>query len=190
MNSTPFEALPGRVFLDTCIVNLILDYGEQIHEGAAIEETVPPRMREDIEALRDIFATGQRAFWQLAISPLTYREVTVTKEPSRAYNLQRWFFDIWHYWRSFLHSAKDLPSFSEAEETRLRLLSSGVLDVLPDMADRVLLCDAVVYNCDAFCTRDWSTILRHREALRKLPLKIVRPSEWWAEIRPWAPLWV
>ena len=186
----PFDKLPGRVFLDTCIVNLILDYGEEIHEGAGIEEKVPLRMRKDIEALHYIFATGKRAFWQLAVSPLTYREVTATEDASRAYSLEKWFFDIWHYWREFLHSAKELQSFSEAEETRRRLLSSGLLDILPDESDRVLILDAIVYKCDAFCTRDWSTILRNREALSELPLKIITPSEWWAEIRPWAALWI
>jgi hypothetical protein len=190
MNSTNFEAMPGRILLDTCIVNLILDYGEQIHESAAIAGNVPPRLRKDIESLREIFFTGQRAFWQLAVSPLTYQEVTATEDPSGAYYLKHWFFEIWDYWRSFLHSANDLPSLSDAEEIRLRLLSSGMLDVLPDASARVLLCDAIVYRCDVFCTRDWSTILRHRAALRELPIIIVTPSEWWAETRPWAPLWV
>lgn len=190
MNETPFEKLPGRVFLDTCVVNLILDFGEQVHESAIIEESVSPRLRADVEAFRGIFATGQRATWQLAISPLTYREVMATENPSRAYHLEDWFFEIWRYWREFLSSAKDLPSFSEAEETRLRLLSSGMLDVLPDVADRVLICGAVVYKCDAFCTRDWSTILKHRDRLSGLPVRIMTPSEWWGEIKRWAAIWV
>ena len=25
--------VPGRIFLDTCVVNFVLDYGEQIHDG-------------------------------------------------------------------------------------------------------------------------------------------------------------
>lgn len=82
MNEMPFEKLPGRVFLDTCVVNLILDFGEQVHENGIIEESVSPRLRADIEALRDIWTTGQRATWQLTISPLTYREVTATGDPS------------------------------------------------------------------------------------------------------------
>jgi hypothetical protein len=92
--------------------------------------------------------------------------------------------------REFLHSAQDLLSFAEAEETRISLLSSGILDVLPDAADRVLICDAVVYNCDAFCTRDWRTILKHRDLLKDLPLKILTPAEWWSEIKPWAAIWL
>jgi hypothetical protein len=185
-----FEKIPGRVFLDTCVVNLALDYGEQLHDGIPVPEGLAPRLTRDIEALCGIFDTGQRAFWQFAISPYTYREVTTTTDPSRCYELERWFFEIWHYWREFFHSADDLPSFTEAEETRLSLLASGVLDILPDIADRLLICDAVVYNCDAFCTRDWRTILKHRGSLKDLPLRIITPDEWWSEIKPWAAVWL
>ncbi len=183
------DEVPGRVFLDTCVVNLVLDYGEQVHEGVPVPEDLSVRLKSDVEALRSIFATGQRASWQLAISPYTYREVTATVDGRQAHQLEQWFFEIWHYWREFLHSDADLPSFSEAEEARLELLSSGVLDVLPDVADRVLICDAVVYRCDAFCTRDWSTILRFRDKLRDVPLNIITPAEWWAKIKPLAALW-
>jgi len=84
--------------------------------------------------------------------------------------------------------AQDLPSFVEAEETRISLLSSGMLDILRDISDRVLICDAVVYNCDAFRTRDWRTILKHRDTLQDLPLRIITPNEWWSEI--WATVWL
>ena len=84
----------------------------------------------------------------------------------------------------------NLPSFFEAEETRLKLLTSGVLDILPDVADRLLICDAVVYNCDCFCTCDRRTILKHRDALTDLPIKIITPAEWWSEIKPWAAIWL
>lgn len=82
-----------------------------------------------------------------------------------------------------------MPSFIEAEDTRVGLLSSGILDVLPDVADRVLLTDAIVYRCDCFCTFDKRTVLKHRDKLGKLPIQILTPSEWWAQIHPWASLW-
>jgi hypothetical protein len=186
MELAQIKKVPRRVFLDTNVVNVVLDYGEAIHECMEIPEGLDSRLKEDIEALRGIFATGQRAFWQFAISPLTYREIIRTKNCSRRHELANWFFEIWNYWREFLHSADNLPSFSEAEEERLHLISSGILEVLPDMNDRVLLCDAVVYRCDAFCTIDWSTILRYREKLQDLPMRILTPKEWWDMIRIWA----
>ena len=58
------------------------------------------------------------------------------------------------------------------------------------MADRVLVCEAIVYRCKLFCTRDWTTILKHRTDLKELPLDIVTPAEWWMKIQPYARLWV
>lgn len=168
---------------------MALDYAEMIHDCVEVPDDVDGRTRSDVESLRGIFSTGQRAFWQLAVSPLTYREVIRTRDATQRERLASWFFEIWAYWREFLHAAEDLPSFSEAEEERLGLVSSGVLEVLPDMNDRVLICDAVVYRCDAFCTRDWSTILRHRDGLSGLPLSIITPREWWELITEWGEFW-
>ena len=190
MQSETIKNVPRRIFLDTNVVNVILDYGDAIHECTDIPEGLDSRLAEDIKAFRGIFTTGQRAFWQLAISPLTYREIIRTKNLSRRNELSSWFFEIWHYWREFLHSDNNLPSFSEAEEERLNLISLGILEVLPDMNDRFLLCDAVVYRCDAFCTIDWSTILRYRDKLTDLPLRILTPKEWWDIIRDLADIWV
>ena len=47
--------IPGRVFLDTCVVNFILDYGEQIHDGAAHAQNTSERDAHDIDALRMLF---------------------------------------------------------------------------------------------------------------------------------------
>lgn len=184
-----FQDIAGRVFLDTCVVNLILDYGEQIHENLPIPDRCNRRVARDIDSLVGIFATGQRASWQLAISPLTYREVSATRKPARAVALATWFNELWDYWGNYLDTSPDIPSFSEAAELRLQLLTSGILGILPDAADRILICDAVAYRCDALCTRDWSTILQFRDQLHELPLRILTPSEWWSEIRPWAGIW-
>lgn len=185
-----FNDVPGRVFLDTCVVNFILDYGEQIHEGLRPPPDANDRMVQDIEALYNIFFVGQRAMWQLAISPYTYQEIVRTKDVGRRSHLESWFQDLWQYWRDIIHQDDDLPSFIEAEDARVRLLSSAALDSLPDLADRVLVCDAIAYRCKLFCTRDWSTILKHRAELKGLPIEIVTPREWWSKIQPYARLWV
>jgi hypothetical protein len=181
--------IPGRVFLDTCGVNFILDYGQQIHDGAAIPE-VPRRSAEDIEALRNLFLVGQRAMWQLAISPHTYFEIAGTRHNERLSDLHVWFQELWQYWRTAVQSNDDLPSSIEAEDVRVQTLLSGYLTCLPDVADRILLCDALVYRCELFCTRDWSTILEHRSDLAGLPIEIVTPSEWWSLIQPYAHVWM
>ena len=183
------EGMPGRVFLDTCVVNFMLDYGEQIHDGAPVSVDAGDRMVRDIEALRNIMLVGQRAMWQLAVSPHTYQEIAATKAVGRRHRLHTWFNDLWRYWLEIIRDDDHFPSFVEAEDTRVQLLASGSLDLLPDLADRVLVCDAAVYRCDLFCTRDWTTILKHRADLRTLPFDIVTPAEWWAAIRPYSALW-
>ena len=187
---TPLQDVPRRVFLDTCVVNFMLDHGEQIYDGGSIPADANQRVARDIEAMSDIMFVGKRAMWQLAISPHTYQEIAATRDGGRRHRLDYWFEDLWQYWLGIIHENDDLPSFVEAEDTRVRLLGSGILDVLSDMADRVLVCDAVVYRCDVFCTRDWATILKHRDHLSELPLRIVTPVEWWSSIQPYARLWV
>ena len=176
--------IPGRVFLDTCVVNFMLDYGEQIHDGAPVPVGADERTVRDIEALYNIMLVGQRAMWQLAISPHTYQEIAATKTARRRAYLETWFNDLWQHWLNIIHEDDDLPSFIEAEDTRIRLLASGNLNVLLDVMDRILVCDATVYRCELFCTRDRATILKHRADLKWLPLDIVTPAEWWTKIHP------
>ena len=180
--------IPGRVFLDTCTVNFILDYGAQIHDGATHPPNTCERDALDISALQLIFNHGQRMQWQLAISPHTYFEICNTRDTERLSALDFWFQELWQYWRSTIEYNDDLPTFVEAEDERVRFLGSGYFAVLPDVSDRVLLCDALVYRCDLFCTRDRSTIVKHREEFNGLPLEIVTPVEWWQRIKPYAAL--
>jgi hypothetical protein len=174
--------IPKRVFLDTCVVNLILEFGENIHENVEIPESTSARQIADVEALRYIFMTGQRASWQLAISPTTYNEVMATLDTVRRRDLQSWFTEIWDYWES-THMTSELQNASHL------LAFARKLAVLADRNDRRLMLEAICYGCDAFCTRDWSTILKYRTDLLDLPIRILTPNEWWLLIRPWANLW-
>jgi len=181
--------LPTRIFLDTCTLNFILDYGECIFEGTEPPPGTNDRVVRDIHAFYNIFLTGRRAFWQLAISPFTYVEILQTRKLKKRLYLQKWFMEVWDYWLTIRQTAKDFPSFVEAENMKIEVLSSLAPHALNDIEDRVLICDALSYRCDCFCTRDWKTILKYREELRSLPIRILTPTEWWELIRPWAPLW-
>ncbi len=190
MKSDWLPKIPGRAFLDTSVVNFILDFGEQIHDGVEPPSNLTEYQRNDIDALYNIFLTGQRAQWQFAISPHTYSEVITTTNTMRRYTLENWFFDIWQYWQDILHEQNDLPTLKEAEAIRVKLLASEEFHYLPDLSDRLLLADAVVYQCDCFCTRDWNTIIKYRDRLTIINMPIFTPSEWWKEIQPYAALWV
>jgi hypothetical protein len=85
--------IPGRVFLDTCVVNFMLDFGAQIHDGES-PPPVPPREAADIDALRNLFKVGQRAMWQLAVSPYTYSEIARTRDKGRLGHLHLWFQEL------------------------------------------------------------------------------------------------
>ncbi len=178
----------GRVLLDTNIVNFILDWGEAIHDGGEIPAHVPDRDVEDILALREIWLTGQRASWQLAVSPRTYDEIAETTNQVRRTALEGWFGELWLYWRAFFDQYQ--LSESNADLLARQLVPSKILAVLPDYSDRELLAHAIAYDCDAMCTRDRRTILRHRDKLARVPVRILTPTEWWAAISNHAGLWV
>jgi len=182
--------IPGRAFLDTSSLNFILENGESIFDGVQPSGKLSKRALEDIDAFYNLWFTGSRAFWQLAVSPLTYQEISATQEPSKRYYLENWFNEVWSYWLETIDKNNDLPSLMESEKARIHILSSGILNDLHDVNDRILICDAIVYKCDCFCTRDWKTILRKRNLLKTLPIKIVTPTEWWSMIKPYASLWV
>jgi hypothetical protein len=174
--------IPENVFLDTSVVNFILDHEEEIHDGAPIRQDASPWVRRDIVALAGIWLTGQRASWRLTISPSTIAEIQDTRNAQRLQVLLGWASELWTY-------SEECASGSEQREKILfgpTLMTA--LALLPDPADRQLVREAIAAGCDAFCTRDWRTILRHRESLRSVPLSFLSPHEWWQGISPYAAL--
>ena len=124
------------------------------------------------------------------MSPRTYQEIIRTKDPRRRRALNSWLGEILSCWAQVLEDDHEILNPEETINLRRRALASGVLDLLPDNDDRILICDAIAYDCDLFCTRDWSTILKHRDKLPLLSVEITTPTEWWSRIGPWAGLWV
>ena len=176
-----FWRIPSRVFLDTCVVNMMLDFWEQLHSGGEMPTELPPERAREVEALCGICDTGARAMWKFTISARTYRELSATSEVTRRHDLLKWFAELWHYQSEF----SDPTPLSRARLSELR----KQLTVFPDASDRDLILDAIRDECQAFCTVDRRNIIRHREYLKDFPLRIVTPSEWWKEIRPWAAIW-
>ena len=169
--------LPRRVFLDTNVVNFVLDHGASIFDGEVPQEGLSHRDLEDVDALHLIFRTGERAHWELAISPLTYAEISQTRDPARRASLERWFAEVWTYWRECFAEDGTL-SDEYAEELAMTMAQSEQLKAFPDETDRRLICHAIAYECDAFCTRDHKTILRRTKLAPALPLAIFSPKEW------------
>jgi hypothetical protein len=63
----PFEALPRRIFLDSCTAQTLRDYGGYIYEGEPILKSDRIHRVTDglanVEALRDIFLISERALF-------------------------------------------------------------------------------------------------------------------------------
>jgi hypothetical protein len=183
-----WDQIPKRVFLDTSVLNFIFDYGEYIFDGLVPPESLNHYIIKDINALHNVFLTGKRASWQIAISHLTFEEILKTRCLEKRYHLKNWFFEVWNYWLEVLNNNKNEFLYRDEFYLKEYLLSKDFVKCLPDKEDRELICDAVIFRCDYFCTRDWKTILRHREKLKLIPIKIVTPEEWWHLIYPFAGL--
>jgi hypothetical protein len=175
----PYKEIPGRVFLDTNIIDCLVKWPECIFE---MEETPPEmedRLRTDIESLMHVFHVGSRAYWDLVASELTLKELSATQDTALR-------DELLEYGIGFVDGNENKRYASDL--TR-RLRGSSFLASLPDGNDRDLIAHAIAFQCDAFCTRDRRTIHRKKDSLRALPLKILTPAEWWQHIKPWAGLW-
>ena len=67
-----FDALPRRVFLDSCTLQTLQDYGEFIWENVELSPSDCihgiPGGYEELDALRAIFFVNQRAMFEFALS--------------------------------------------------------------------------------------------------------------------------
>ncbi len=176
----PFEAIPRRIFLDTNVVNLMVKYSEQVFEQAWLPDGLDRTRAHDVEALMHVFHFGGRAPWEIVASRKTLSEIGETPDPA----VRDGLFD-------YAGELVDPPTEDSAYAASLgrRLIDAPFTAALPDPADRELIGNAIGLGCDVFCTCDRRTVVRKREHLRQLPIRILTPAEWWAHVKPWAGLW-
>jgi len=176
----PFEAIPRRVFLDTNVVNLMVKYSEKVFEQALLPEGLDQTRAHDVEALMHVFHIGGRAPWEIVVSRKTLNEIGETSDTSVRERLLDYAFEL-------VDPTSDNSDYSIS--LGRRLIDAPFTAALPDPSDRELIGNAIGLACDVFCTCDRRTVVRKREHLRLLPIRIVTPAEWWAHIKPWAGLW-
>lgn len=177
----PFENIPVRVFLDTSVVNLIIKHAQTIFDmHPQYMETSPSRAR-DVEALMHLFAVGARAHWTLRASAKTLEEVNQTACESTRDALASYVGEVMEIATEESRHGDDLGR---------RVIDSSLFQMLPDRSDRELLGNAIGLGCDAFVTADIRTIVRKRDRLPKLPIRILTPIEWWSRVKPWGGLWL
>jgi hypothetical protein len=141
-------------------------------------------LHEDIESLMHVFNVGKHAGWDILTSDLAIKELSQTRDSELRTDLLD--YGIGLVPRNDLDGSYD---HNYANDLARRLRDSHFMVHLPDINDRDLISHAIASGCDVFCTRDRRTIHEKRDTLQALPIRILTPSEWWQQIRPWARLW-
>ena len=185
-------------FLDTNVVQTLHTFGEFIYDGHLSlqgEEKLSrlcscpsprPCMRDDIYALHHLATMGRRWGWPLAVSLTNMVELDAIKDPERRQVRVAWWRRLAEYFEA---NYKEWPSLSSGSSygeithftstQRNRLYEH--LHILPDETDRVLVVDALEFGCNVFLTMDYKTIWKHREAVRRLGIHVMRPVEFLQE---------
>ena len=180
----PFEALPRRIFLNSCTAQTLRDYGGYIWEGEPIPGSdrihgIPDGIA-NVEALRDIFLVNERALFEWIVSRRSLEEAFDKKDPGH----MQWLWDIADHSEVCLEG--NGPSAeSEALAARLGEPKFGYLSE----KDRLLLRDAVLLRCEAFLTTERRLPRTAPHVERELGIRILTPIKHWEMLQPWAELW-
>jgi hypothetical protein len=181
---SPFEALPRRIFIDSCTVQTLRKYGEFIYDGGSIAEDNKihriPQGFEELLALRNICAVTGRAMFQWIVSDTSRMEAEAKQDPDHL----QWLFEIANYAQPFLDetgpTTRSCALADLLSEPRFGYLSQG---------DRNLLADAIFFQCDSFLTVERKLPKNAPHIRRELGIRILTPVSYWDQLRPWAALW-
>jgi hypothetical protein len=196
-SSESFAALPGRLLLDTCVLNRLYDEGGYIFEGEAPSDGSEPSA--DLEALRLIFAINERANFELLVSPLTVAEISNIQDFRGRERQLRWVLDVLDHWLILLDERGARVADGGTVRHRFKLTAElqafeaslmEIADLRRDPIDRLLLVQYRMGACDAFLTTDRQTIWCHRSELAERGVRVLTPDDYWQLLRPWAALWI
>lgn len=189
------EAPPYKIFLDTNVVNKIVEYGEYFFDNHLDEEklevysSIRSEDKEDIEALHDTLTAFKRICMSLYLSETTLTEIDNTREPNKRHHLLNYAGEVFVHWREWGAREVNLQ-FDDAKSFKALVEKEALsLNYLRDYADRKLLAEAIVLGCQVFLTMDRKTIWSKRSKVELKGLRILRPSELWKELQPWVGLW-
>ena len=179
-----FDKLPRRIFLDSCTVQTLRDYGGYIFDGESIANTDRiHRVTEgvaNVEALRNIFLVNERASFEWIVSNGSLMEAQAKRDSGHT----QWLWDIAHH--SEICRLDDGP---DAESRALAArLSERKFGYLSDN-DRRLLRDAVLLRCEAFLTVERRLPRNADHVQRILGITVFTPITHWTWLQPWARLW-
>lgn len=179
--------IPLKVLLDTSVVQNVLTFGEYIFDNYLSEDlriklnVLPNQLKQDIDALRNIFGSTTRSPVIPVISTLSLHELSRTPKEKKRRSLLNFGFELLEY-------SVDVAGYDMNSLTPQQALLS---DFLPGKTDQLLLGECKRAKCQAFITMDYKTILRFRARIEEEEnIKALSPSEWWSLLEPWWSLWV
>jgi hypothetical protein len=179
-----FEALPRRIFLDSCTAQMLGNYGGHIYEGEPIPDSDRiHRMMDGLAnlcALRNIFLVNERALFEWIVSRGSMEEAAAKGDPAHL----QWLWDIADHSMVCLEG-DGATSESEALASRLDEPKFGYLSD----KDQLLVRQAVFLRCEAFLTVERRLPRNAAHIERQLGLRILTPITHWEMLRPWAALW-
>jgi hypothetical protein len=183
--TTSFEALPRRIFLDSCTAQLLGNYGGYLYEGEPIVETDRINRVTDalanLDALRNIFLLNERALFEWIVSRGSIEEAAAKGDPRHL----QWLWDIADH--SLVCLEDDGPT-AESEVLASRL-DEPKFGYLSDK-DRLLIREAVFLRCEAFLTVERRLPRNAAHLERQLGIRVLTPIMHWEMLRPWAALWL
>lgn len=178
------DALPRRIFLDSCAAQTLGNYGGYIFEGEPLLDTDPihriPEGISNLEALRNIFLVNERAMFEWIVSRGSMQEAQDKRDPRH----MQWLWDIADHSEVCLECDGSTAE-SEALAARLGESKFGYLS----RKDRLLIQDAVALRCEAFLTVERRLPRNALHIERELRIRMMTPVTHWQMLRPWAALW-
>lgn len=177
----PFDEIPCRIFLDTNVINRLVQWGGQIFEFEPIPDSVDSIVAGDIEALRHVLHGLDRTSIEILASSKMIEELRNTPDEALRHALVS-------YGVEFVRDRIAEEDHHFAIDFGRRLVGSKFVASLPHAADQELIGHAIALGCDTFCTCDRKSIIRKRDKLN-LPIRLLTPVEWWAHTKPWSGLW-
>jgi len=185
MSDGDFGALPHRVFLDSCTVQTLRDYGGFVWEGEPIDPNDAIHRvtngHANVLALRNIFLINERALFEWIVTGASIAEA----EAKRDLGHLQWVYDVLDHTQVCLEECGGPTAESQALARRLDRPCFGYLSE----KDRVLVRDAVLLSCDAFLTMETRLPRNAGHIHRELGLRILDPVGHWGLLSPWAGLY-
>ena len=183
MDANDFETLPGRVFLDSCTLQTLREFGGFIWDGEPLDTgrlRSIPGGEANVRSLREVFLVGDRGSFQWILSDASIGEAAAKRDAGHL----AWAFDVLDHSRTCLAETGAATVASRARASRL---DSGIFGYL-SAKDRVLIRDAVLLDCDAFLTMERRLPRNAKHLEREAGLRVLTPIEYWSLLRPWAAL--